>query len=210
MRLRATASISEIDLAVLDRETGDVLVLELKTVFDKFRTHVQLSNYTDQKVNFTKAIAQARTAADAIARGDWPLRDLFGKAAPETARTVSPGLLTWWDTYNPTLDSDDPIICCNFATFRYLLAESASLADVVRALKELPLVYCPGVMHRGTGIVDGEPIQVRREVQTDVLPSLDLSQTGPLTRKVLADIPQAASPSAITAKGPSEPVPFFY
>lgn len=76
-------------------------------------------------VNFTKAIGQARRAADALQGGDWLLRDLFGKEAPASPRSVTPGLLTWWDTHNPTLNSDDPIICSNFATFEYLLAGSA-------------------------------------------------------------------------------------
>jgi hypothetical protein len=207
---RRRKGIGEVDLALLDQESGDVLVLELKTVFDKFRTHVQLSNYTDQKVNFSKAIGQARTAADAIARGEWPLRDLFGKAAPATARSVTPGLLTWWDTYNPTLDADDPIICCNFGAFKYLLGEAASLAELVTALEELPRIYCPGVLVDGSARIEDEPVGFRREVQSDALPPLDLSRLGTLTRRALAEIPQTSDGPPPDKAGSSGPVPFAY
>ena len=188
---RKRRGFGEVDLALLDRETGDVLVLELKTVFDRFRSHVQLSNFAEQRVNFTKAISQARRAADAIRNGDWSLRDLFGKGTPASPRSVTPGLLTWWDTYNPTLDSDDPIICSNFATFEYLLAESAGLSDLITAMEELPRIYCPAALPGGgSATIDGERVDFRREVQTDLLPPLEPARLSPLTRDVLAGMAQ--------------------
>lgn len=199
----------EVDLAILDRATGDVMVLELKTVFDRFRTHVQLSNFTEQRVNFDKAIGQARRVADAIRDGDWSLRDLFGNEAPASPGIVTPALLTWWDTYNPTLDSDDSIICSNFACFEYLLAESRGLPDLVTALEELPRLYCPAVLRPGVATFNGDPIPIRREVQTDLLPPLEPGRLSPLTRAVLADLPQLPSDPQLQGGSPDK-IPVAY
>lgn len=92
---RQRKGVGEGDLIVLDTETGHVLVMELKTVFDKFRTHLQMTNFTDQKVNFPKAIAQARAAARAISEGQWALHDIVGKGVPKNPSGVTPAVLTW-------------------------------------------------------------------------------------------------------------------
>ena len=207
---RKRKGIGELDLVLLDRATDDVMVLELKTVFDRFRTHVQLSNFTEQRVNFDKAIAQARQAADAIRNGDWSLRDLFGKEAPASPGIVTPALLTWWDTYNPTLGSDDSIICSNFACFEYLLAESTGLPDLITALEELPYIYCPAVLRPGVATFDGDPVPIRREVQTDLLPPLEPGRLSPLTRAVLADLPQLPSDPQLREGGSPEEIPVAY
>lgn len=207
---RRRKGVGEVDLALLDRETGDVLVLEMKTVFDKFRSHVQLSNFAEERVNFSKAIGQAQGAADAIRNGDWSLRDLFGRDAPSSPTSVTPGLLTWWDTYNPTLDADDPIICCNFAAFEYLLAESAALPDVITALEELPRIYCPAVLMGGRATIDDERIDFRREVQTDLLPPLEPARLSALTRNVLADLPQLPRDPQLKEGGTPDEIPVAY
>ncbi len=207
---RQRKGIGEVDLALLDRATGDVMVLELKTVFDRFRSHVQLSNFTEQRVNFEKAIGQARRAAEAIRSGDWSLRDLFGKEAPASPGVVTPALLTWWDTYNPTLGSDDSIVCANFACFEYLLAESSGLSDLVTALEELPRIYCPAVLRPGVARFDGDPVPIRREVQTDLLPPLEPGRLSPLTHAVLTGLPQLpADPQPREGVSPEE-IPVAY
>jgi hypothetical protein len=118
---RSRRGVGDADLALWDCEKNEVVTLELKTTFDKFRSHVQLRNFVEQRVNLPKAITQARHAADAIADGSWPLRDLFGSAAPTTPRSVTPGVLTWWDTFNPTLGTADEVLSCNYATFVFVL-----------------------------------------------------------------------------------------
>jgi Holliday junction resolvase-like predicted endonuclease len=60
---RRRTGVGEADLILRDTQTGHVLVLELKTVFDKFRTHLQMRNFTEQKVNFPKALQKAGEAA---------------------------------------------------------------------------------------------------------------------------------------------------
>lgn len=211
---RRRKNIGEADLALLDQETGDVFVLELKTVFDKFRTHVQLTNYTEQRVNFTKAITQARTAADAIRDGRWALRELFGKAAPSRPAAVHHGVLTWWDTYNPTLGTGEVIPCCNFATLEYMLAEArGAIGIAVEGIVELAQLYCPGVLTEQGATIDGERLQYRREVQTDALPppsSFDQLGAGALARSITQDLPQWPDDWATRPRVPDTPPPFEY
>jgi len=96
----------------------------------------------------SKAIAQAHRAAAAIRDGSWPLRELFGKPALALPRSVTPCVLTWWDTYNPTLGSEGEIISCNFATFVHVIsAVKGDVSAAITAIRELARIYCPGVLH---------------------------------------------------------------
>lgn len=190
---RRRKGVGEADIVLLDPDTSHVVVCELKTVFDKFRTHLQMRNFTEQKVNFPKALGQAMTAAAAIADGRWPMRDLFGREAPSAPSGVTPVVLTWWDTYNPTLGSDAPIACCNFDTLLYVVREAGGdVAAAVQALAELAGVFCPGVLVEQDATVDGVQITMRREVQGDALPpprrlaELPLCE---LARRLIADLP---------------------
>jgi hypothetical protein len=191
---RRRKGVGEADLVLLDTDTGHVLVLELKTVFDKFRTHLQMRNFTEQKVNFSKALKQAQTAAAAIADGRWPLRDLFGKDAPNASTGVTHGVLTWWDTYNPTLGSDPQTLCCNFETLLFVIQQAGGdVHAAATAISELSRVYCPGVLEEAQWVVDAEPMTVRREIQGDALPPPErLAQLalGPLARQLIADLPR--------------------
>ena len=203
----------EIDLALLDLEKGDVLVLEMKTVFDKFRTAVQLSNFTKQRVNFEKAIGQAVSASDAILDGQWPLRELFGKEAPRKPASVTPGVLTWWDTYNPTLEDDEPTMCCNFATLEYLVGRSSSLREIPVAILELSQLYCPGVLVAGGVRAGDEEISFRRELQTDLGPAtvtLDERNACRLTREAIADLARLPDDWEAQQQDLDEPPMFTY
>jgi hypothetical protein len=198
---RRRKGIGEADLVLLDSDTGHVLVLELKTVFDKFRTHLQMRNFTEQKVNFPKALKQAQTAAAALADGRWPLRDLFGKDAPKAPTGVTHGVLTWWDTYNPTLGSDPQTLCCNFETLLYVMQQAdGDVRSAARAISELSGVYCPGVLIEQQWDVNAQPTIVRREVQGDALPPstrLEQLTLGPLALELIADL----------ARWPDDPLP---
>ena len=189
---RRRTGVGDVDLALLDLETGYVLTLELKTVFDKFRTHIQLTNYAHQRVNFTKAIKQAQAAADALQSGAWPLRDIFGRSAPKRPTVVTPGVVTWWDTYNPTLGTTDPILCCNFDTFIYVMNNAdGHVAAAVDAIRQLSTVYCPGTLV--PYLTFGEDrLHLRREVQGELLPPIgDLEKLGlsQLARSLVDDLP---------------------
>lgn len=163
--------IGDADLVLLDRESGHVIVAELKTTYDKFRSHVQLNNYVNQRVNFPRAATQAQSAASAIRDGRWPLRDLFGASAPPVPQSVSVCVLTWWDTFNPTLGTGKPILCCNFATFLHIVSASGGdLAATTSAIRELASIYCPGRLIRGSFQVDGQERVILRELQSANLP----------------------------------------
>jgi hypothetical protein len=173
-------------LAVLDRETHDLVVLELKATFDKFRTHTQLRNYVHQRANFPKAIIQAQRAASALEEGRWQLRDLFGRSAPTRARSVTPGVLTWWDIFNPTLGEANEILRCNFSTFAYVLsAAEGDLRSAITAIRELSSIFCEGVLLQVHARVDGEAWDVRREVQTDMIPPVIPRTLSPLSAQLL-------------------------
>jgi hypothetical protein len=53
--MKKKAGIGDIDLAIYDRRSHVLLLCEIKTVFDRFRTSYQLSNFAGQRVNFAKA-----------------------------------------------------------------------------------------------------------------------------------------------------------
>ncbi|WP_414943848.1 hypothetical protein [Amycolatopsis sp. cmx-11-32] len=184
---RARRGVGDADLVLWDRQTDDVVVVELKTTYDKFRSHAQLQNFVDQRVNFPKAIKQANRTAAAIRDGSWPLRDIFGKAAPALPRSVTPCVLTWWDTYNPTLGSEDEIVSCNFATFIYVISlAKGDVSASITTLRELARIYCPGVLKPVHVTLDESELSIRREVQgADLPPQATWPPTSQLTDELL-------------------------
>jgi hypothetical protein len=65
-------------MAVFDHATGELLICEIKTVFDHFRTEFQVSNITEDRVNFEKALQQLNVARNALLAEQWSLRDVVG------------------------------------------------------------------------------------------------------------------------------------
>jgi hypothetical protein len=190
---RQRKNVGEADLILFDQETGHLVVFEVKTTFDKFRTHLQLSNFTTQRVNFPKALGQAAGAAEAIRDGRWPLSDVFGKRVRAPITHVISGVLTWWDTFNPTLGTTEEVLGCNFLTLIYLVGEAqGDLAAATTTIQELSHLYCPGTLTPDFVPTDSEgtTIQFRREVQSDVLPDQrEISRMSPLTQRVLEGFP---------------------
>ncbi|MEV4130331.1 hypothetical protein [Nocardia sp. NPDC049707] len=189
---RRHRGIGEADLVLLDRESGDVVVLELKTTYDKFRTNIQSRNFIHQRVNFPKAISQCQTVAAAIDDGSWPLRELFGKEAPARPTSVTGCVLTWWDIYNPTLGSEDSVVSCNYDSFLYVLeAADGDLVATVRSIRELSTIYCPGVLIPRAIQIDEIAINIAQETQGDQLPPRDnWGQISPLTASILEPLPK--------------------
>ncbi|MFB4273497.1 hypothetical protein [Nonomuraea sp. GTA35] len=182
--------VGDADLILWDRHTDDIVVLELKTTYDKFRSHFQLRNYIDQRVNFSKATSQAKRVAEAITQGTWSMRDIFGKAAPKQPRSVTPAVLTWWDTFNPTLGTENEILCCNFSTFAYIATEAeGNLNATVTTIRELTMLFCPGQLHPMDISLDGQQRTFFREVQgAELPPSSYWGDMAPLTVKLLMQL----------------------
>jgi hypothetical protein len=193
--IRVKKHVGDIDLALYDRNTGHLLLCEVKTVFDRFRTRYQLSNYAEQRVNFTRANQQLRASKQAIENGDWSLRDIFQQSLNERPARISLLILTWWDLYNLNLEgADGDILVCNFRIFQYLFSESpGDVAALVTAIDDLSRIYCPGAWTDDFFEVDGRRVVFRTLKQTDILPPNEHLQpmlTSDLSRKVTADLPR--------------------
>jgi RHS repeat-associated protein len=99
---RAKKGVGDIDIGIVNLNTGDIMLCEVKTVFDRFRTNHQLSNFVDQRVNYEKAVRQLRATESAIVDGHWKIGDIF-----ETKAVIPPSgkifkiILTWWDIFDP-------------------------------------------------------------------------------------------------------------
>lgn len=164
--------IGDIDLAIYDSRLRVLLLCEIKTVFDRFRTNYQLSNFTGQRVNYKKASAQLKISADAIERGVWQISDIFNRKLCGPPARILPLVLTWYDQYNPWvgMDTINPE-SCNFRVFRYLFAQSnGDLVKVYEAIAQLSRIYCVASLRSSQLPVGDESIAVKREVQTDLLP----------------------------------------
>jgi hypothetical protein len=150
-----------------------------------------LTNFTTQRTNFPKALRQSAAAADAIRDGRWPLSDIFSRRVRSPVSRVASGVLTWWDTYNPTLGTQAEVLSCNFETLIYVLTEAdGDLAAATTAIKELSHLYCPGVFDPNTISDDAETTEFRREVQSGLLPPRDeIATLSAFTQQLVADIP---------------------
>ena len=105
---RRKSGVGDIDLGIYDPELCVLLLCEIKTVFDRYRTNYQLSNFTKQRVNFGKAAEQLAKAKRAIETGVWTISDIFGgRAERRPPKRILSLVLTWYDQHNPWLGDDD-------------------------------------------------------------------------------------------------------
>lgn len=171
--LRRKSGVGDIDLAIYDKKTHRLLLCEIKTVFDKFRTDFQLSNFAVQKVNFEKARQQLIASQDAIASGAWKMEDIFGHDVKQPPSKIDRMLVLWRDQMNPTLDTTDPIPVVTFDTFVYLFSESkGDLAEFVDTIRQLEQVFWVSRhVDDFFSLGDGQ-VLVSRELEMDMLPPL--------------------------------------
>lgn len=163
--------LGDIDLAVFDPRCGSLLLCEIKTTFDKFRTNRQLSDYAEKRVDFTRARGQLAKNISAVTSGEWPVDSIFRTKVGAAVREVTPLLLTWWDQYNPTLGSSGEIITMNFRTFIYLMEQTrGDLPLFTQASRDLSHCYCPAHLQTIYVRILDKMIPVVREMQTDLLP----------------------------------------
>lgn len=178
---RKIGSEGDIDLAAYDTATGHMLICEIKTVYDKHRTILQMQRFEDAKMNLSRAVRQLRQAEAALTSGKVDMQVLFGKnlVAP---RKVTSLILNWLDPVDLTMGtSDEDILCLNFATFRFLLDQSGgALDEMVRAAFELRNIWC---------VSELRPIDLQIELPTRIqaqLPVID--SRGDLGRLELSDL----------------------
>jgi hypothetical protein len=161
-------------------------------VFDRFRTEFQAANFTDDRVNFAKAVAQLDRTRDALCDGSWPLRDLFGKGAPAVPTAVHRIVLLWRDHANPTLDDPDFLPACDFATFRYLFSRCEGQPwRIARCVEELEKLFWVSSYSDDFWPVGDEQVAYARENESDFLPPLsfiDGLDLDPIVREEVATL----------------------
>jgi hypothetical protein len=154
----------DVDLAIYDPVNRHLLICEVKTVYDKFRTTHQMHRFEEAKVNVERAVKQLAITQDALANGRLDVSTIFGRKLP-TPYKVDAALLTWLDPIDLTMNtSDEQVLSLNFATFIYLFGQSnGDLPMMIRTIRELRNIWCLAV-HRKLDL--GQPeIDADLEVQ---------------------------------------------
>jgi hypothetical protein len=189
--MKKKTGVGDIDLGIYNPQSRVLLLCEIKTVFDRFRTNYQQSNFTDQRVNFDKALKQLNAASTAIARGDWRLSDIFGVKLDGPPALILELVLTWYDQHNAWLGLAAPHpSSCNFRVFNYLFTKSGGdLMKIHEAIAQLSRIYCVAALPSSWQLpVNGGTVLIKREVQTDALPPREALSSMPLSDFVRQEI----------------------
>jgi len=136
----------DVDLALYDVQTEELLICEVKTVFDKHRTDSLMYRFEQSKVNVQRAASQLRSTKHAIESGELTLKQLVGieGASP---KCVHMALLTWLDPIDVTMGTpDEDILSLNFATFLWLVRACAGDVQAFAvATRELRNIWCVAI-----------------------------------------------------------------
>lgn len=189
---RRKKGVGDIDLAVGDVSASILLTCELKAVFDRFRTDLQLSNFTRQRVDFEHAWAQLEASRQAIGDGSWPAHDILS-GLDAKLKSVYPMILLWRDNWNPSLDAPIFIPVCDFASFVFLYERFAGdPARIHRVVSELSKIFFASV-YAPHDLPIELPHVLSRELEIGGLPPLSFLQKleiGTDTLALLADMPK--------------------
>lgn len=182
---RTKTGVGDIDLGIYDPQSRVLLLCEIKTVFDRFRTNYQYSNFAGQRVNFNKANGQLTASKEAIMSGDWKLSEIFGHKLEGPPARILSLVLTWYDIHNPWVGIEATnLASCNFRVFQYLFdLAGGDLVTVHEAIAQLSRIYCVAALRSWQLPVAGEVLAVKREVQTDLLPPKEV-----IDKMVLSDL----------------------
>lgn len=173
----------DIDLAIYDRNSRVLVVCEIKTVFNRFRSVQQLRSFTkgrydkaiEQLTPKIQALREATLPPDATIAPRWELKDLFSNRIDAVPEQIVPIVLNWWDAFDYTIGTpDEEILCCNIRAFVYLFRQCAGRLDwLVEAIRTLSGVFC---VAQGTGRTlrfAGQEIEFFKEDFLNTLPVLD-------------------------------------
>lgn len=187
---KTKAGIGDIDLCIYDSRSHVLLLCEIKTVFDRFRTNYQMSNFVGQRVNFAKAAAQLAVSANAIKSGAWKLSVIFNRRVDDQPPRILSLILTWYDQHNPWvgIESENPQ-CCNFRVFQYLFKRgNGNLVNVHEAIAQLSRIYCAASLLSRQYSSGSETVLVKHEVQMDLLPPEETLRDMPLSNLVKQEL----------------------
>lgn len=181
----------DVDLALYDTQSRELLLCEVKTVYDKHRTDSLSRRFEEAKVNIAKAVSQLRASNKAISAGSLTLKHLFGLGEPPPIR-VHLAVLTWLDPIDLTMQTaDEDILSLNFATFLWLAQQSGGnvqlLAAAIHELRNLWAISTNRPLDLGH-----PELKVELEVQRGLLDARDkLAELplSPLTRQIVRQFP---------------------
>ncbi|WP_041262800.1 hypothetical protein [Citrifermentans bemidjiense] len=185
--VRRNYSGGDVDLALYDTQTRELLLCEVKTVYDKHRTDSLLHRFEEAKVNVSRAVSQLRSTERTIASGHLTMKQLFGIDAPPPSR-VHMALLTWFDPIDITMETpDEDILSLNFATFLWLVQESVGDVQMLAvAISELRNIWALALLRP---LDLGQPeLTADVEVQSSLLDkraSLATLPLSPMTRRII-------------------------
>lgn len=178
----------DVDLALYDTQSNELLVCEVKTVYDKHNVDSLMHRFEEAKVNVDKATSQLDETALAISEGQLSMMSIFGEklAAPKAVHKV---LLTWLDPVDLTMGTvHEEVMCMNFAIFIGLIhASEGNVQAVATAAHELRNIWSVA-LSRPLDLSQPE-LTAKLEVQTNLLDRRsDLERLGlsPLSRKIIA------------------------
>lgn len=187
--VKKKSGIGDIDLTIFDKNTRELLVCEIKTVFDKFRTDFQAGNFAKQKVNFEKAKHQLNNVTASIACGTWKLEDIFSGAVKGEPSKIHRLILLWRDQFNPLLDDSEYIPVATFNTFVYLFSEArGDLCELVDTIGQLERVFWISRYVDDFWPIGNDRLLLSRELETDVLPPLSYVNELSLTKLAAKEI----------------------
>ena len=180
----------DVDLALYDTQSNELLVCEVKTVYDKHNVDSLMHRFEEAKVNVDKAASQLEETALAISGGKLSMATIFDVklAAPKAVHKV---LLTWLDPVDLTMGTEyEEVMCMNFSIFICLIhASQGNVQEVATAVRELRNIW-PVALSRPLDL--GQPeLAAELEVQTNLLDRRsDLERLGlsPLSRKIIAQM----------------------
>ncbi|MBU2297417.1 MAG: hypothetical protein KKG39_03665 [Gammaproteobacteria bacterium] len=167
-------NVGDIDIALFNEKTKELLICEVKTVFDRFRTNHQHHNFSKQRVNFEKAALQLISTEDAIKNDSWKLKDIFDKTVIDKPKRIYKLVLTWWDIFDPYKNTElSSIAVSNFTLFEYIFNNSeGNISQVHQSLVELSELACPCAISSDYAETDDFFMKWTIEKQTDALPPL--------------------------------------
>lgn len=195
----------DVDLALYDTVSHELLICEVKTVYDKHRVDSLLFRFEEAKVNVDRACFQLAATERAIASGQLTMNGLFGKKLSQPTR-VHKALLTWLDPIDLTIGTQhEAIISLNFASFLCLVHSSGGdFPSMTKSIHELRNLW-PVARTRSLDL--GQPgLNADVEVQVGLLDARDKLAQLPLnelTRKIVAELVSISDDDAVLESGES-------
>jgi len=194
----------DVDLAMYDEISRELLLCEVKTVYDKHRADSLMHRFEDAKVNVERACSQLELTERAILTGQLTMGSLFGGKRSMPTQ-VHKALLTWLDPIDLTMGTEhENVLSLNFALFLCLAnASGGDVRAMARAVRELRNIW-PVAQIRPLNL--GQPtLRADVEIQTDMLDtrkSLTAVGLSPMVVQIIEAMKSVDEDVDLKANGP--------